>query len=169
MTTLPDLLADLQDEYGDLRRLIGSLATDAREWDQPTPAEGWDVRDQISPLAYFDDAGRLAVVEPETFAKEAELVMGAVGDPMEVHLVRGRAMTGDELLGWWDVAHQGMMEVFAGADSTTRVPWYGPPMGVLSFVSARLMEIWAHGQDVVDALALARQPTDRLRHVAHLG
>ena len=42
-------------------------------------------------------------------------------------------------------------------------------MGFLSFVSARLMETWAHGQDVVDALGLARPPTDRLRHVAHLG
>jgi uncharacterized protein (TIGR03084 family) len=42
-------------------------------------------------------------------------------------------------------------------------------MGALSFVSARLMETWAHGQDVADALGLVRVPTDRLRHVAHLG
>jgi uncharacterized protein (TIGR03084 family) len=31
------------------------------------------------------------------------------------------------------------------------------------------METWAHGQDVVDALGIERVPTDRLRHIAHLG
>jgi len=31
------------------------------------------------------------------------------------------------------------------------------------------METWAHGQDVADALAVVREPTGRLRHVAHLG
>ena len=35
--------------------------------------------------------------------------------------------------------------------------------------TARLMETWAHGQDVADALGVDRQPTDRLRHVAHIG
>ena len=31
------------------------------------------------------------------------------------------------------------------------------------------METWAHGQDVADALDIARVPTARLRHIAHLG
>ncbi len=31
------------------------------------------------------------------------------------------------------------------------------------------METWAHGQDVADALGFTRAPTDRVRHVAHLG
>ncbi len=35
--------------------------------------------------------------------------------------------------------------------------------------TARLMETWAHGQDVADALGVTRRPTDRLRHVAHIG
>ena len=35
--------------------------------------------------------------------------------------------------------------------------------------TARLMETWAHGQDVADALGVPRAPTDRLRHVAHIG
>jgi len=33
-----------------------------------------------------------------------------------------------------------------------RLPWYGPSMSAKSFLTARLMETWAHGQDVVDAL-----------------
>ncbi|HMK65341.1 MAG TPA: maleylpyruvate isomerase family mycothiol-dependent enzyme, partial [Thermodesulfobacteriota bacterium] len=39
----------------------------------------------------------------------------------------------------------------------------------LSFATARLMETWAHGQDVFDALRLKRVNTDRIRHIAHLG
>ncbi len=169
MSAYVDLLGDLDDEYDDLHRLVGLLAADAPEWDRPTPAEGWAVRDQISHLAFFDDAGRMAMVDPETFAKTAEEAMARPGDPMEGHLVRGRAMDGTGLLAWWEGAHRGMAEVFATADPASRVPWYGPPMGVMSFVSARLMETWAHGQDVADALSVERLPTDRLRHVAHLG
>jgi len=88
---------------------------------------------------------------------------------MEIHLTRGRAMGGDELLQWWDGAHRAMVDAFAVADPSDRVPWYGPPMGTLSFISARLMETWAHGQDVYDALGVDRVPTGRLRHIAHLG
>lgn len=78
-------------------------------------------------------------------------------------------MGGDELLEWWDRAHRAMVEAFSIADPSTRVPWYGPPMGTLSFISARLMETWAHGQDVCDALGVERIPTARLKHIAHLG
>ena len=60
----------------------------------------------------------------------------------------------------------------AAASSLTddsRVEWYGPSMSARSFLTARLMEAWAHGQDVVDAVGATRTPTDRLRHIAQLG
>nr|WP_298183054.1 maleylpyruvate isomerase family mycothiol-dependent enzyme [Saccharomonospora sp.] len=44
-----------------------------------------------------------------------------------------------------------------------------PPMSVASMASARLMETWAHGQDIADALGVRRAPTARLWHVARLG
>jgi uncharacterized protein (TIGR03084 family) len=42
-------------------------------------------------------------------------------------------------------------------------------MSPASFATARLMEYWAHGQDIADGLGLARRPTARIRHVCHLG
>jgi uncharacterized protein (TIGR03084 family) len=42
-------------------------------------------------------------------------------------------------------------------------------MSPASFATARLMEYWAHGQDVADALGVRRTPTARLRHICHLG
>ncbi len=35
--------------------------------------------------------------------------------------------------------------------------------------TARLMETWAHGLDVADALGVIRPATQRLRSIAHLG
>ena len=56
-----------------------------------------------------------------------------------------------------------------GLDPNARIVWYGPAMGARSFATARLMETWAHGQDVADAVGVHRLPTARLRHVAHIG
>ncbi len=169
MTTLDELLVDLEAEYEDARGVVDALPDEAGEWDLPTPAEGWAVRDQVSHLAYFDDLGRMAMVEPERFAAKAEGIIESGGDPMAEHLAAGRSGGGDRLLEWWSEAHRGMTEAFAGADPSARVPWFGPPMGVMSFISARLMETWAHGQDLADAFGRVRVASDRLRHVAHLG
>jgi uncharacterized protein (TIGR03084 family) len=42
-------------------------------------------------------------------------------------------------------------------------------MSLTSFTTARLMEAWAHGADVRDALHQPIESTDRLRHICHLG
>ena len=31
------------------------------------------------------------------------------------------------------------------------------------------METWAHGQDIADTVGATRTPTDRLKHIAHIG
>jgi len=80
-----------------------------------------------------------------------------------------RDMPADELLAWFRDARRTMISTLRGLDPAARVPWYGPSMSLASSITARLMETWAHGQDVHDALGLARKPTARLRHVAHLG
>ena len=49
------------------------------------------------------------------------------------------------------------------------MPWFGPPMSPTSMATARFMETWAHALDVYDALGIEPEPTDRIRHVAHLG
>jgi uncharacterized protein (TIGR03084 family) len=123
----------------------------------------------VSHLAFFDDAATMAIVDPATFTVTADAALAAGGDPMEPHLLRGRAMSGGDVLAWWRGARSAMAEAAGSLDAHVRVPWFGPPMGALSFVSARLMETWAHGQDVADALGVVRVPTARLRHVAHLG
>lgn len=168
--TMAELLVDLEAEHAALDDLVAPLEDTA--WDLPTPAEGWAVRDQVSHLAFFDDTATTAMVDPEHFTPMADAALAAAlagEDPMAEHLARGRAMTGTALLAWWRQARTAMVEAAAALPSGVRVPWFGPPMSPLSFVSARLMETWAHGQDVADALGAVRAPTDRLLHVAHIG
>jgi uncharacterized protein (TIGR03084 family) len=69
----------------------------------------------------------------------------------------------------WRETRRDLLAALAAADPATKVPWFGPPMSPASFATARLMEYWAHGQDVADALGIVRQPTARLRHICHLG
>jgi uncharacterized protein (TIGR03084 family) len=165
-TTLPVLLEDLEAERGELDALVAALGES--DWDRATPADGWAVRDQISHLAYFDEAALLAMTDSAAFKTLVDAMLEA-SDPMQEHLRRGRAMSGAELLTWWRSRHADMVEATGGLPDGARVPWFGPPMGALSFVSARLMETWAHGQDVADTFGTVRVPTSRLRHIAHLG
>jgi len=166
-TTIPGLLDDLEAEHRELEHMLVRL--DETLWELATPAEGWAVRDQVSHLAFFDDAATMAIIDPDTFRAAAEAALAAEGDPMDEHLQRGRSMTGSAVLAWWQDARRDMVRAAGALKSHDRVPWFGPPMGALSFVSARLMETWAHAQDVADALGVARVPTVRLRHIAHLG
>ena len=74
-----------------------------------------------------------------------------------------------DLLKWWREERNVLINALARMGPKDRLPWYGPSMSAVSFATARLMETWAHGQDVVDALGVSRLATDRLRHIAHLG
>ena len=60
-------------------------------------------------------------------------------------------------------------EQMATLDPKARLPWYGPQMSARSFATARMMEVWAHGQDIYDVLGKQRTPTSRLKHIAHIG
>jgi uncharacterized protein (TIGR03084 family) len=78
-------------------------------------------------------------------------------------------MTPAAQLNTWRTNRGELEEASATLANDARVAWYGPSMGATSFLTARLMEVWAHGTDIIDALGLTREPSDRLRHIAQLG
>jgi uncharacterized protein (TIGR03084 family) len=164
---LRELLDDLDLETAQLDRLLRPLSD--QEWSLATPAPGWSIRDQISHLAYFDEACALAALHPDEF-REARTEAGTDIDGFTASVAaRYRHLRGDELLEWLQAARAALVTVFADADPRARVPWYGPDMSAASAVTSRIMETWAHGQDIEDTLGSARVPTRALRHVAHLG
>jgi uncharacterized protein (TIGR03084 family) len=162
---MEQICADLAAEHAALDELVASL-TEA-EWAVPTPASGWAIRDQLSHVWFFDQRALLALTDADGFRADMEWLMANGGTDASVG--PGRSMSGTELFASWRSDRQRLIEVARSVDPSTRVPWYGPAMAARSFITARLMETWAHGQDVADALGVARVPTARLRHVAHIG
>jgi uncharacterized protein (TIGR03084 family) len=169
---LHDILTDLVAEQAALDEVVAGLADE--QWALPTPSPGWTVADQIGHLTYFDGTAALAIEDPGGFvaARDALLAAAMSGDggaSDDLTLGEYRAMAAGDLLAAWR-ANRARLAAAAGtlADDA-RVPWYGPSMSGKSFLTARLMECWAHGQDVVDTVGGARAASDRLRHIAQLG
>jgi uncharacterized protein (TIGR03084 family) len=163
---LGGLLSDLRAESDELAVVVADGGPDATR--TPTPAVGWSVGDTIGHLWFFDREGRRALEDPSGFTAGLEAVAADPEAFMAEHLVKIRRL-GESLLPAWREERRLLLGALDVADPQVRVPWYGPPMSLMSFASARLMETWAHGQDIVDALGVHRSPTDRLRHVAELG
>jgi len=160
------LAADLAAESAVTRALVAGL--DEPGWRTPTPAAGWDIADQIGHLAYFDEVAVRAAVHPDEFRAELAVQAGE-GIDADTIAARYRDRTGAQMLAWFDTARTDLLDTFANLDPRLRLPWFGPPMSAASSLTARLMETWAHTQDIADALGVTREPTDRLRHVAHIG
>ena len=164
---LAGLVADLAAETADLDALLAAVP--APGWRTPTPADGWTIADQVSHLAFFDAAATLAATDAERFrAERAELTALGEDYPDQI-AVRYRHLPGAGLLAWFRGGREDFLRTFGTIDPVRRLPWYGPDMSPASAVTARLMETWAHGLDIADALAVTRRPTPRLRHIAHLG
>jgi len=164
---IESLVGDLLAESGELHGVLEPRP--ASDWARPTPAAGWTIVDQVTHLAYFDDVTRLSITDPGQFrAEAARLAAGGQDFPDRV-AARFHDTPPREVLAWFDRSRAELTRAFREADPATRLPWFGPAMSPASCVTARLMETWAHGQDVLDTLGIARVPTARLRHVADLG
>ncbi|MGY1687748.1 TIGR03084 family metal-binding protein [Geodermatophilus sp. SYSU D00867] len=164
---LQALVDDLDAESADLDARVAPL--DDAAWLTPTPAAGWDVRDTVNHLRFFDRDALLAVTDPAGFAALVAGLGEGAGDYVERLTREGRADPPADVLAAWRSGRAALAAALRAADPGVRVPWFGPPMSPASFVTARLMETWAHGQDVVDALGQTREPTARLRSVAEIG
>ena len=161
------LVNDLTAESAVLRDMIADLDEDG--WRTLTPAEGWSIGDQISHLAFFDDAAIQSATDPEGFAAEMQRAVTVGELTPDAVAERYRNQSSAELLAWFDASRRRLIKVFSELDPALRLPWFGLPMSAASSLTARIMETWAHGQDVADTLGLVREPTARLRHIAHIG
>ncbi|OKJ99529.1 wyosine base formation domain-containing protein [Streptomyces sp. CB03234] len=161
------LLDDLRDESEEVDRLVAGLEPDG--WATPTPAPRWTVAHQIAHLAWTDDAALLAVTDADRFAAHVDEALKAPDTFVDDGAEAGAAEPPARLLARWRAGRSRLLDALAAAPPGARFPWYGPPMSAASMATARLMETWAHGRDVADALGTVQQPTARLRHVAWIG
>ena len=163
---IADLIADLNDESAALDELVAGLS-DA-DWQRATPAAGWTIAHQIAHLTWTDRVALLAITDPPAFADHLN---EAAADP-ESFVDRGAEQTlapPPALLATWREGRTALAQAIGTVPAGHKVPWYGVTMSPSSMATARLMETWAHGLDVADALGVTRAPTARLRHIAFLG
>ena len=161
------LADDLAAETAELVPLLAGLAADG--WGAATPAAGWSVRDQVTHLAFFDDAALLSLRDREAFIAQRAGLRALGANFPDAVAGRHRHLPGADCLGWLTRSRARLIAAYRAADPAARLPWYGPDFSVPASLTGRLMETWAHGQDIADALGVVREPTARLRHIAHLG
>ncbi|MFI6059091.1 TIGR03084 family metal-binding protein [Streptomyces sp. NPDC051286] len=167
MSDATAVLDDLRNESDELDALVAELS--GNQWARPTPAAGWTVAHQIAHLTWTDEVALLAATDPDAFAVEVTKAQAAPDSFVDQAAEEIVAVPPAALLARWRDGRERLQQALRAAPPGTRIPWYGPPMSVASMATARLMETWAHGQDIADALGAVRAPTARLRHVARIG
>ncbi len=162
---LPAVLADLAAEGAWVDAVVAGL-DDAR-WQRPTPAPGWTIAHQVAHLAWSDDQALCAATDPGAFAARlARILAGEV--TVDSGAAEGAALAPPVLLQRWRAGRARLAAALAEVPAGTRLPWFGPPMSAASMATARLMETWAHGQDIAEALGVPHPATSRLRHIVEL-
>jgi enediyne biosynthesis protein E11 len=167
MTALDEVLADLAPEGDEVDRMVAGLGD--QEWLTPTPAPGWTIAHQIAHLASTDLMTMLAATRPAEFEARAAQASADFDAAIAAGLAEQLAGTPADLLARWRTQRAAARDALAAVPPGQKVPWLVMPVSAASLASVRIMELFAHGQDIADALGTARQPTDRIRHVARFG
>lgn len=159
---------DLRAEYEELDSLVADL--DDAQWQQSTPSEGWTIAHQIGHILWTDRVSLVAATDADEFVARVAAVgendpLGFVDAAAEIEAARAPA----DLLADWRATRERLVTALDAVPNGVKLPWFGPPMSATSMMTARIMETWAHGLDVADALGVVVEPTDRLRNVVHIG
>jgi uncharacterized protein (TIGR03084 family) len=157
---------DWKVEMSELDAVLAALAEE--DWRQVTPFKRWSVFDHVHHLNLADLVATTSAADPDRFRAEMPTSpMALSGDG----LGPGGApdIPPSALLARWREGVAALGDALAPLDPKTRLPWYGPDMGLRAFIAARQMETWAHGQTIHDSIGLQRTATDRLKPICELG
>ncbi|MEV7971255.1 TIGR03084 family metal-binding protein [Sphaerisporangium sp. NPDC088356] len=163
MTDLDNVLEALTAEGEELDRLVAGL--DASQWELPTPAPGWTIANQIAHLAFIFRLAGTAASDAEGFKA---MVAGAENDfngAVNAALALYAGDTPEVLLGRWRAERETVVRALAAVPAGQVVPWLVNPLPPIILACAGIMEQFAHGQDIADALGVRRELTDRIEHL----
>jgi uncharacterized protein (TIGR03084 family) len=162
-----DVLHALAQEGEEVEKLVSPLA--AEQWALPTPAAGWTIAHQIAHLIANFRLAALSAAGPEAFRA---LTAGLSDDfdanvraAMAEHLAEPPTVLLDRFRSDLASASRAIAAVPAGE----LVPWLVNPLPPAVLAAAGMMEVFAHGQDIADALGVRRGYTDRIRHLVAFG
>lgn len=160
---------DFRGESAALAELVAPLSDN--DFAQATLFKRWSINNILRHLHVWNIAASLSLTDEVAFAAfvkqmAAGIQGGRLPDFEETYL---EGLSGRELCAAWTQQFEATAQQFFAADPKQRVKWVGPDMSAISSITARLMESWAHGQAVYDALGVERQDTDRIGNIVRLG
>ena len=158
---------DFRAESNALHDLLDGV--DPAIYTEPTLFKSWTINSVLEHLCFWNQMAGLQLTD------EAELLarMSAIGQHKDG--MRGferdhfAGLSGPDLRAQWHTDMNTAADLYADADPKQRLKWAGPDMSARSSITARLMETWAHGQEVYDHLGRVRTNKDRLQNIVILG
>jgi uncharacterized protein (TIGR03084 family) len=160
---------DFLNETDALAHLLEPLSDEA--YLQPTAFKGWTIDMVLRHLHFWNNAALLSLVDEPGFKALIGTVMSAVkgGSLPDQEAAYFNGLSGQALRTAWMKRARETADAFSTADPSQRLVWVGPSMSARSSITARLMETWAHGQEVYDQLGAVRKNADRIRNIVVLG
>jgi len=162
-----DVYADLKTEGEVLDQLVAGL--DATQWDLPTPAPGWTIKHQVAHLSSTARIAGISASDPELFVK---VTAGAEKDfdaAVNALLQPYLELSPADLLARWRTERGDATKALSVLPPSQMVPWVARQIPASALACAGLMELFAHGQDIYDALGAPREYTDRIGHLTWFG
>ncbi|MEQ9435702.1 TIGR03084 family metal-binding protein [Hyphomonas sp.] len=157
---------DFLDESLALDRLLSGRPDS--DFELVTQFKAWTINDVLRHLHYWNWMAWLQLNDEALLVAQMSEIARAGGmRPVERAHVDGAG--GLALLTLWKAQAQATAQAFGTADPKARLKWAGPDMSARSSITARLMETWAHGQEVYDRLGETRVEADRIRNIVVLG
>ncbi|OQO92552.1 TIGR03084 family protein [Saccharomonospora piscinae] len=157
-----------------VQHLLSGL--DAAGWASPTPAPGWTVADQVAHLAATFQRAWLAASDPPAFAEVMRNAKPDLEDEVAAVMRPYLALPTDELVDRWYDELLRAADALAAVPEGEEVPWLVNPLPPAVLASGGMMELFAHGQDIADALGKPLERTDRIAplvgfvvHTRHFG
>lgn len=167
MTDLANIVSDLRDEGDKLYQFL--LTLNDADWSRTTAFKSWTVNDVVAHLYFSDYLGVTSYKDAQAF----ECFMSEVESSGLTLAAFTRQwldnLCGTQMLERWRALFIEMCDLFANSDPKLRLTWVGPDMGLPMFVTARLMETWAHSWAIYDLLGAQNVQTDRIKHIATIG
>lgn len=166
MTEHEAIVSSLEQEAASFEGLV----VDATEtqWQAPTPAPGWTVKDQVAHVAFVFNIAAKAAREPAAFKEMVDNIgPGGFTEAVEQGVQLFGAGTGAEVLQRWRDEVDSVSSAMRSVDPTTTVPWLVNPLPPTVLTMAGMLELFAHGQDIADTVGVDMPRTDRLAFLVH--
>jgi len=167
MAEMQDVFTDLAVEGDELDAVVAGLSPG--QWALPTPSPGWTVAHQVAHLAFIAHLAGLAAADPAAFEVAAAPARIDFQGTVDARLEEYLEAPVEQVLERWRAERTAAAAALAALPAGAMVPWLVTPLPAGVLAAAGMMELFGHGQDILDTLGLQRGDSDRIGHLVFFG